>query len=393
MSSAAPLVAVDARWVFRELSGIGRSTLELLREFGRLEGPFRYLVLVRDAERLESVATAADLRGKGQFDWAVVPEGPFHPRGQFRVARLLRERKAAIYHSTNFMVPLPAFRANCRHETQCVCNIHDLIPLVHPEFTPRALKTRFSPVYRALMRAVARRVDAVITGSQSAKNDIVEWLHLPEGRVAVAVDGVNDRYEPGGPKPSASGAPFTILYVGRSDPYKNITGLVASFARLVNGSDGAGPMDVRLRIAGSPDPRYPQATRLARKLGVADRVEWMGYVDDDTLLQAYREADVLALFSRYEGFGLPVAEAMACGTPVVCSDAASLPEVAGAAALLVPPDDVAAGAVALRRVLTEPGLAARMREAGIVQAKKFRWRTAAAAVVQVYESLLTAPKT
>ena len=122
-------------------------------------------------------------------------------------------------------------------------------------------------------------------------------------------------------------------------------------------------------------------------MGVADRVEWTGYLDDAGLLRAYQDADVLALLSRYEGFGLPVLEAMACGTPVVCSNAASLPEVAGAAARLVAPDDVAGAAAALKDILTDPAEAARLRAAGLAQAQKFSWRAAAESVLRLYGEL------
>ena len=372
-------IAVDARWVFRELSGIGRYTLELLRQLGEIGGAFDFLVLVRDGERRTFIERAAGLAGRANFEFAELPHGVFSPRGQFAAARLLRERKVEVYHSTNFMIPLPAFSRRRPHATKCVCNIHDLIPLVHPEFTPRALKTRFFPVYRALMHEIARRTDAVVTGSESAKRDIVRLLGIPEGRIAVAADGVDARHAPGGEKPSARGGPRTVLYVGRCDPYKNLPGLVEAFARLVRAG-----VDARLRIVGSPDARYPEAGETARRLGVADRVEWSGYLDDAGLLKAYQDADVLALLSRYEGFGLPVIEAMACGTPVVCSNAASLPEVAGAAARLVEPDDVAGAAAALREVLTDAGTAARLRAAGFAQAQKFSWRTAAEAVLRIY---------
>ena len=373
-------VAVDARWVFRELSGIGRYTLELLKQLGEIGGGFRYLVLVRDAERREFVERECGLAGKANFEFAEWPHGPFSVAGQFAAARWLRERDIAVYHSTNFMVPLPAFPRRRPHAVKCVCNIHDLIPMVHPEFTPRALKTRFFPVYRALMHEIARRTDAVLTGSESAKRDIVRLLGIPAERIAVAPDGVDARYGPGGAKPSARGGPRTVLYVGRCDPYKNLPGLVEAFARLVR--DGG--VDARLRIVGSPDARYPEAGETARRLGVADRVEWSGYLDDAGLLKAYQDADTLALLSRYEGFGLPVLEAMACGTPVVCANAASLPEVAGAAARLVAPDDLAGAAAALRDVLTNPAEAARLRAAGLAQARKFSWRTAAEAVLRAY---------
>ena len=111
------------------------------------------------------------------------------------------------------------------------------------------------------------------------------------------------------------------------------------------------------------------------------------YLDDAALVRAYQDADALALLSRYEGFGLPVLEAMACGTPVVCSDAASLPEVAGAAARLVAPDDVAGAAAALKEILTDPAAAARLRAAGLEQARKFSWRTTAAGVRKLYAEL------
>ena len=372
-------IAIDARWVFRELSGIGRYTLELLKQLGEIGGAYRYLVLVRDAERRGFVEQAAGLAGKANFEFAEVPHGVFSLRGQFAAARRLKEQGVTVYHSTNFMVPLPAFPRRRPHAVKCVCNIHDLIPLVHPEFTPKALKTRFFPVYRALMHEIARRADMVLTGSESAKRDIVRLLQVPEPRIVVAADGVDARYAPGGEKPSARGGPQTVLYVGRSDPYKNLPGLVAVFAQLVRGG-----VDARLKIIGPPDARYPEADEAARRLGVADRVERAGYLDDAGLLRAYQEADVLALLSRYEGFGLPVLEAMACGTPVVCSDAASLPEVAGAAARIVAPDDVAGAAAALKSILTEPAEAARLRAAGLAQARKFTWRTAAEAVLRVY---------
>ena len=371
---------MDARWVFRELSGIGRYTLELLRQLGERGGDFRFWVMVSDGERRAFVEQAAGLAGKENFEFAELPHGVFSLRGQFAVARWLRDRQIDVYHSTNFMVPLPAFPRRKPHAVKCVCNIHDLIPLVHPEFTPRALKTRFFPVYRALMHEIARRVDGVVTGSESARRDIVQRLGIPGERIVVAADGVDERYVPGGEKPSVRGGAKTVLYVGRCDPYKNVPGLVEAFARLVRGGD----VKARLRIVGSPDVRYPEAGETARRLGVADRVDWAGYLDEAGLLKAYQEADVLALLSRYEGFGLPVLEAMACGTPVVCSNAASLPEVAGTAARLVEPEDVAGAAAALRDVLTNPETADRLRAAGLEQARRFSWRTAAGAVLRLY---------
>ena len=373
-------IALDARWVFRELSGIGRYTLELLRQLGEIGGAFHFLVLVADAERQTFIAREAHLADKPNFEFLHLPYKVFCPRGQFAAARLLRRRNIAAYHSPNFMVPLPAFPRRRPHAIRGICNIHDLIPLAHPEFTPRALKTRLYPLYRALMHEIARRVDSVVTGSESARRDIMRLLNIPPERITVVADGVAERFRPAGEKLSARGGIQTVLYVGRADPYKNLPGLVTAFARVLQ----PGNIHARLLIAGPPDERYPEAARRARELGIADHVTWAGYLSDDDLLRAYQEADVLALLSRYEGFGLPVLEAMACGTPVVCSNAASLPEVAGNAARIVAPDDLDAAANALTDILTNPAEAARLRTAGLARARQFSWRTAAETMLRLY---------
>ncbi len=373
-------IAIDARWVFPELSGIGRYTLELLRQLREIGGEFGYVVIVRDRERRDFLEREAGLAEAEGFEFSLLPHGVFSPAGQFAAASLLRRHGVRVYHSTNFMIPLPAFSRRRPHDIRCICNIHDLIPLVHPEFTPRALKTRFGLLYRWLMREIARRVDAVATGSESARRDIERLLGIAPERIVVAPDGVDARYVPGGDKPSRRGAPPTVLYVGRRDPYKNLAGLVEAFARLVR-DEG---VDARLRIVGPEDDRYPEAWQVARRLGVADRIEWTGYLDDAGLVRAYQEADVLALLSRYEGFGLPVLEAMACGTPVVCSHAASLPEVAGRAARLVDPLDIAGAAAALREVLTQPAESERLRTAGLEHARRFSWQVTAESVLQMY---------
>ncbi len=377
-------IAVDARWIFTELSGIGRCTLELLARLGRWGEECDFVVLVQNDERRSYVQTAAGLAGKPNFSFEIVPYGPFSLRGQWAVARLLYEKGVDIYHSTNFMIPLPAFPRQRPHAVQCLCTIHDLIPLIHPEYTPRSLKTRLLPVYRALMREIARRTDHVVAVSESSRIDIEQWLDIPAERISVVYNGIPAGYRPVGGRPSMAGEAKTVLYVGRSDPYKNLPGLVRAFAKL---REDHPELDVRLKIAGSPDRRYPEAGRLARELAVADRVDWMGYVDDAALLKAYQQADVLALLSRYEGFGLPVMEAMACGTPVVCSDVTSLPEIAGGAALLVPPDDTQAAADALYAVLADDYTASRLRMAGLQRTERFSWDQAAQAILQLYRRL------
>jgi glycosyltransferase involved in cell wall biosynthesis len=173
--------------------------------------------------------------------------------------------------------------------------------------------------------------------------------------------------------------PPEILYVGRFDPYKELVTLVEAFAQLRNAG-----LRARLRVIGPPDDRYPEPHERARALGLDDVISWSGYLSDEELRAAYQRASVFVLPSSYEGFGLPVLEAMACGTPVVCSNATSLPEVAGDAALLVEPGRAEPLAEAIRRVLTDQTLAEDLRKRGLHQARAFTWKRAAQETVEVY---------
>lgn len=384
MSAAPYNVVIDARWIFPQLSGIGTYTLELLKNLAREHtDAFRFHVWVGSRERQEFILTAAGLSDKGNFLFAEMPYGVFDPRGQWAARRYFKQHDIALYHSTNFMIPFLAF-GGANRKTRCVCNIHDLIPLVHPEFTPRALKTRFFWVYKTLMNQIARHTNRVLTGSDSARQDIIRELKMPSERITVIPDGVGEQFIPTDKKPSDATGVKIILYVGRSDPYKNLTGLVAAFARMLERTQ----IHVRLRIVGSPDPRYPEAMALAEQLGINDKVEWSGYIDDAELLSAYQDADVLALLSRYEGFGLPVLEAMACGTPVVCSRVTSLPEVVGDAASLVDPDNLDECAEALQRILEDEDYARRLRQAGLARARQFSWPRHAQRVLSMYADML-----
>ena len=196
-------------------------------------------------------------------------------------------------------------------------------------------------------------------------------------------NGVSEGFFPPPDQPSDGARKRSILYVGRAGPYKNLTGLIRAFARLRE----LCPAPVVLQVAGSPDSRYPEAPSLARELGVEEGIEWLGYLSDDDLRKAYQDADALAHPSLYEGFGLQVLEAMACGTPVVCSDRGSLPEVAGDAALLVDPENTESLAQALLVVLTQPQVADGLVARGLDRAAEFTWERTARQTLAVFHEV------
>jgi glycosyltransferase involved in cell wall biosynthesis len=173
-----------------------------------------------------------------------------------------------------------------------------------------------------------------------------------------------------------------ILYVGTLEPRKGLDTLLDAYARL------AGEVCHHLVIAGKRGWYTDLLFRLVERLGIAGRVHFTDYVPDEDLPGLYNLADLFVFPSRYEGFGLPPLEAMACGVPVITTTAASLPEVVGDAALLVSPGDAEALAAALRRGLVDAGLRADLRGRGVKRARCFTWEATARRTLQVYEELL-----
>jgi glycosyltransferase involved in cell wall biosynthesis len=386
-------IGLDARWIFPEITGIGSYTRELIRHLALADPENDYVLLFADEALRDRTCRDCLPQAPANVSSVRVPYGLFSPAGQVRMPGVIRRLKLDVFHSPNYMIPLAAFPRRGRRPgaARAVVTIHDLIPLIFPDYVPRSRKRRLFFLYRWLMRDIARRADVIITVSRASRADVIRHLGLPSerhGRVAVVTEGVSPRFQPPPERPAPPrDAPRTILWVGRADPYKNLAVLIEAFARL----RGQVRLDVRLKLVGPPDARYPEADRLARQLGVAPHIERAGYLADDALVRAYQEADVFALPSRYEGFGLTVLEAMACGVPVVCSNKGSLPEVAGQAAILVQPSDVVGLSEALKRVLLDPRTARDMRRRGLERARTFTWDQTARQTLDAYRLAMTPP--
>jgi glycosyltransferase involved in cell wall biosynthesis len=382
-------IAIDARWIYPQISGIGAHTRELIRYLAREDRVNNYLLLFSERALAERTWKEAELLDKPNFRPEIIPSGVFSPRSQITLPLHLARRKIEVFHSTNYMIPLASFPRGRAGHIRCVVTIHDLIPLIFPSATPRAIKARLFPIYRQLMLEIGRRADRIIAVSEASRSDIVKHLEIPparQGDVRVIYNGVSNAFQPlpdSERPPLDATRPRVILYVGRSDPYKNLTSLVEAFALARQQS----PVPLALRIVGPPDPRYPEPGQRVTALGLGDSVTWVGYRSNADLLRAYQEADVVVLPSRYEGFGLPVVEAMACGTPVVCSDIPVLREVAGEAALLNDPDDIPALSANLLRAVTDHTLRSQLIARGLSQAQKFTWEDAARKTVALYREL------
>ena len=375
-------IGIDARWIFRETSGIGVYTAELIRHLAQIDRGNDYTLFFDRADAMRQTQAELGALGAANFKTCDAGCGIFSLRGQVKMPSLIKRLELDVFHSTNYMLPLPAFPRGRRGRTAAVITIHDLIPLVSPSAAPRALKARLMPLYRRLMREVVERSRLVITVSEHSRNDIIARLQCPPERVAAIPEGVAPRFRP----PADSSRRFArrkkvVLWVGRRDPYKNLPGLIEAFAILRASSREA----LELRLVGPEDRRYPEADTLISALGLAGSVTKVGPVSDSAIVAEYQNASVFALPSFYEGFGLPVLEAMACGVPVVCSNRCSLPEICADAALLVEPGDSSALAAAMNRVLADPRLAMDLSARGLGQAAKFSWPETARRTLRAYE--------
>ena len=300
---------------------------------------------------------------------------------QVAFGRACRRECATLAHVPYFAPPLfPLART--------AVTIHDLIPLVLPLYRGSLLVR----VYTQLAVAGARRADAIIADSECSKRDIVNRLGIDASRVRVVYLAAHTRYRPidDAAQIDAVRRKYALpvkflLYLGGYDQRKNIRVIIKAFALLPEFYRAG----YRLVLAGVSLGRdsefFPDPRRIAREVWVAeDAVRYIGWVDEEDKPALYASATVFLFPSLYEGFGLPPLEAMACGTPVISSNASSLPEVVGDAAMQVDPNDVRAWAEAMRAVLTDDARRAEMRERGIAQSAKFSWERAAEETIQVY---------
>lgn len=375
-------IAIDGRWIFREVFGIASYTRDLIANLAEIDEKNNYTIFFNEKDIMERTMVETDIPNHANFRTMLVPFGPFSIQNQLILPGILKKNNINIYHSTNYMIPMLAFPRNVLGKTACIATIHDVIPLIFPDHAPKSKKSRLYPIYKLLMFEIGARCDAIIADSEASAADVIKHLHIPvkhHNKVHAVYCGINSRFKPENNK--TANREKRLLYVGRIDPYKNLDTLIRAFANVRDQFSAP----VTLTIAGSTDPRYPETPRLVNSLGLDNAVKWTGYVSNEELLSLYRQADILVHPSRYEGFGLQLVEAMACGTPVICATGGSQPEVAGNAARILDPDDLCGFTDAILKILSDPVTSAEMREKGIRRAAEFTWKKTAQKTLEIYE--------
>ncbi len=384
-----PIAVFDARWIKPTPSGIGVCARELILRLPFLRPDYRFIVLCQDEKIRDTLAKSFSAAGD-RVRFEVLSYGPFSPWSQLRLPLLFRRWGATLFHAPNFQIPFLAFPVGRPGRIRCLATIHDVIPLVVPGYAPSSRTAKMREVYRMCLRQAARRADALLTVSQCSRRDLTRELALAESdqkRIHVVYNGVDDAFHADGRariRELSDRSPRTLLYVGRMDPYKNIPALVQALARVC----GTFPFPVRLVIAGPSDERYPEAEQLARKLGIADQVEFTGAIPFRQLVELYRTADLLVHPSCYEGFGLQLVEAMRSGLPILCTDGGSAAEIASDAARVVPlqsdTDFVDRLGDNIADLLLHPEALQDLQRAGLSRGSAFTWDEAARKIASLY---------
>jgi glycosyltransferase involved in cell wall biosynthesis len=382
-------IAFDARYINDRYHGIGRYAFRLLE------------ALASDSHRLGLGHTFTVYRGAApdtRFDWHALlalpnvrmrqgPAALYLPTEQLAWARLLRREPPDLFHSPYFVAPLLAPR-----RLPVIVTVHDLIFDRFPQYMPMAWSR---PYYRLMLGLSLRRATATAAISHATARDLERYYPPAAGKIAITAEGVDPDFSP----PASWQAVLSlrqrydlrqpyILSVGARRPHKNLARLVRAFAQ------AASAIPHELVFAGPPDERFPDEARLeAARLGMnrnatpAGRVRFLDWVPEADLPLLYAGAELVALPSLIEGFGLPALEAMACGAPVLASHSSSFPEVLGEAGCLVDPLDEQALAQNMALLLGDANLRRAMSQAGLQRARAFTWAKAAAQFLNLYEQV------
>jgi len=368
-------VVVDARYISRLQSGIGLYTQHLLQALAAIDLETRYTYLtVRDGPD-------PGVRQSNFAPWVTRISFENHLVGDLWQSSYLPFRLAALgadlYHGPAVFLPL------VKLGYRTVVTIHDLVAFLFPETVP----TKYGTYMRWMTRLSVRSADRIIADSEATRADLLRLLGVPAEKVRTIHAALGSGYAPVRDPARLEAVRRTyqleepyLLFVGNLEPRKNLVRLIEAYALLRRRHR----LPHRLVLAGKKGWLYRPIFQAVERLGLQREVIFTGYISQEDLPAVYSMAAVFAFPSIYEGFGLPVLEAMACGVPVVAGASGSIPEVAGDAALLVPPSEVEAIAETLHRVLTDAALRAELRARGLARSRAFSWERVATETRKVY---------
>ncbi len=365
-------IGIDARLTHYRQGGISQYIYHLIREYAELESANDFLILHSRKDRRDLALAPNQSRISC---WTP----PHHRLERLALAVEIFPLRLDLLHSPDFIPPY-----NGSHRS--VITVHDLTFLHYPEF----LTTESRRYYNQQIESAVARADHILTDSEATRSDVLDMLHTPPHKVTTVLLGIGGEFHPVEEAAIKAFAAIHnlprgyILFVGTFEPRKNLDGLLCAYAQLRADLKDAPP----LVLAGQRGWLYEDLFALCEQLDLGSHVIWLENLPHMDLPALYSGASVLCLPSFYEGFGFPPLEAMACGTPTVVSNRASLPEIVGEAGLLCEPNDPDSIADAIRCVLTDSTLAKELRRRGLIQSATFSWRETAQQTLAIYRQVL-----
>ncbi|PIN86242.1 hypothetical protein COV19_05530 [Candidatus Woesearchaeota archaeon CG10_big_fil_rev_8_21_14_0_10_44_13] len=374
-------IGIDARGIKGRMTGIGRYTYNLIENIAKEDKEDEYVLLVNDEVQLKEFTVK-----NGNFRIRKTWVKPISIFEQFFLPFLLLKEKISVFHGCGGSLPL-------WQPKKCIITVHDITGF-KIDIKNSILGIPLLKIYiKFFVKNEAKKARRVVTDSESTKKDIVDELGIKPEKINVVYLAASDQFRVISKKASKEYVkkrfnikkPF-ILYHGNKKPHKNIIKIIQAFSRLDR------KKSYNLVITGKDDSSHSETDmssikREVKRRDVDEEVVFTGYVSDEDAVHLYNSAEVFVFPSYYEGFGLPVLEAMKCGCPVITSNISSLPEVAGNAGILVDPDSVEDIKNSIERVLSDKSLREKMRKKGIAQSKRFSWKTAAKEILSVYREV------
>ena len=376
-----PRIAIDYTPACEQGGGIGRYVRELTAALA-IEDPvtdYRLFVAGSKRERLPHPPGP-------NFDWRMTILTPqwlarIWQRAQLPLPVEVFTGLVDLFHATDFVLPPTLPRA------RSLLTVHDLSFIRVPDAASPSLRRYLEAV---VPRSV-ERADHVLADSQATKDDLIEIYRTPPDKISVLYSAVDGRFGRVTDEMALQEVLNRhnlkdikyVLSVGTVQPRKNYSGAIRALSKIRDQG-----IDLHYAVAGGRGWLEDEMYRSIRETAMEDRVHILGFVPDEDLPALYSGARALLAVSLYEGFGLPVLEAMACGTPVITSNLSSLPEVAGDAGILVDPLDTEAISEAIMRLLTDAALRQQLVAAGFEHVKRFSWASAASQLKSIYDAML-----
>lgn len=373
-------IGINIRFIQTTISGIGKYVLELMKGLAQIDNENKY-----DLYEYSHTKVLHPIEKKN-FSY-VIPTFNTKIRSfrifleQFLFTMFIKKQKLDVFHGPSFMLPI--FKPL---KTKCVITVHDLTFLRYQEsFT---FETKL--YYKIFFKRSINNADMIIADSQATKDDLMLYFHVPKNKIKVIYLGVDKAFTPVADKfhiakvqkKYALPKKF-FLFTGLLSPRKNIEGVLRAF----NSLNIDLYKEYHFVIVGGKGWLYDPIFKYVEKHNLKERVHFTGYIDAGDLPVFYTLAEALVFPSFYEGFGLPILEAMACGCPVITSNISSMPEVAGDAALLVDPKNSQNILAAMEKIVSDKELRKELVKKGYEQAKKFTWEKTAEETLALYKQV------